>query len=181
MHVLPSPQSDDATHCAFASLAVRHTRSLAHEPMRLSMVLQYASPCAAVHVYLQKPPTHFFGVVPPPHCVSSVQFGFGRVSTTQAPWSQNFPPPHSASPAHACAQTPDTHCGVAPPHCCAVVQAGPPGAGSHAPLAHVKPAAQGVASQLDRHCPSAQIFPASHSLENLQVFAAAVHAPETHA
>jgi hypothetical protein len=62
-----------------------------------------------------------------------------------------------------------------------VVQPPPFGFGSHAPFVHVKPAAQGVVSQLPRHCPSAQTFPLSHSLENLQVFAGAVHDPATQA
>jgi hypothetical protein len=45
---LPGPVQE-----AVASAAVRHTPSFAHEPMRLSMVRQYASPWAEVHVYLQ--------------------------------------------------------------------------------------------------------------------------------
>jgi hypothetical protein len=54
--------------------------------MRLSMVRQYGS---ASHVNLQNPPRHFFGVAGvPPHWSSVVQFGFGRVSTTHAPWLQ---------------------------------------------------------------------------------------------
>lgn len=88
MQVLPPVQSLDWMHCAFASADVRHTRSFAQKPMRLSIVRQYWSPVAsaAVHVYLQKPPRHFFGVAAvPPHCVSSVQLGAGRVSRTHAP------------------------------------------------------------------------------------------------
>jgi hypothetical protein len=54
-------------------------------------------------------------------------------------------------------------------------------AGLHAPLSHVNPVAHGAASQLARHCPSAQIFPLSHSLENLQVLLGAVHRPATQA
>jgi hypothetical protein len=135
-----------------------------------------------VQVYLQKPPTHFLGVaVVLPHWLSSVQFGFGRVSTTQAPWSQNLPPPHSASPLQACTQAPFTHCGVFPPHCWSVAQAVPPPSGWQAPLSHVKPVAHGAVSQLPRHRPSAQIFPFSHSLENLQAFWGAVHEPPMHA
>ena len=97
MQVFPPEQSVVAMHWAFASAEERHTRSFAQNPMRLSMVRQYWSPVAlaAVHVYLQKPPTHFFGVAEvPPHCESSVQFGCGRVSRTHAPGSQNFPLPH---------------------------------------------------------------------------------------
>lgn len=45
----------------------------------------------------------------------------------------------------------------------------------------MKPAAQGVVSQLARHWPSAQTFPVSHSLENLHVFVGEVHDPATHA
>jgi hypothetical protein len=45
-------------------------------------------------------------------------------------------------------------------------------------LVQVKPAAHGVASQLVRHRPSAQIFPLSHSLENLHVLLGEVHDPE---
>ena len=40
---------------------------------------------AGKDVYLQKPSWHLRGAPEPPHCESSVQFGFGRVSTTQAP------------------------------------------------------------------------------------------------
>jgi hypothetical protein len=61
------------------------------------------------------------------------------------------------------------------------VPPGPPLLGSHAPFVQVKPAAHGAASQLERHWPSAQIFPASHSLENLQVFFASVQEPATQA
>lgn len=88
MQTLPPVQSLEATHCAFASADVRQTRSFAQKPMRLSMVRQYWSPVGSdeEHVYLQNPPRHFFGVAAvPPHCVSSVQFGLGRVSTTHAP------------------------------------------------------------------------------------------------
>jgi hypothetical protein len=53
-----------------------------------------------------------------------------------------------------------------------------PGVGWQAPLVHVKPVAQGAASQLARHWPSEQSFPLSHSLENLHVFAGEVHDPE---
>ena len=147
------------------------------------MVRQYASPWSAVHVYLQKPPTHFFGVAAVlPHCVSSVQFGCGRVSRTHAPWSQNLPAPHIASSVHAFTHEPRTHCGVSPLHWLSVVHTSAPlGAlGSQAPFEHVKPVAQGAVSQLTRHWPAAQIFPLSHSLENLHVFAGAVHEPATH-
>jgi hypothetical protein len=44
----------------------------------------------------------------------------------------------------------------------------------------VKPSPHDAESQLTRHWPSAQIFPFAHSLENLHVFACAVHAPATH-
>jgi hypothetical protein len=54
--------------------------------MRESIVRQYWS---VVQVYLQNPPRHFFGVaLVPPHWLSLVQFGLGRVSTVQAPWLQ---------------------------------------------------------------------------------------------
>jgi hypothetical protein len=56
----------------------------------------------------------------------------------------------------------------------------PPGVGSQTPFAQVKPVAQGAASQLARHCPSAHTFPVSHSLENLHVFVGEVHDPATH-
>lgn len=86
MQSCPAAQSVFVVHDAVASVAVRQTPSFAQKPMRLSIVRQYWS---VVHVYLQYPPTHFFGVAAvPPHCVSSVQFGFGRVSTAQAPWLQ---------------------------------------------------------------------------------------------
>jgi hypothetical protein len=35
--------------------------------MRVSIVLQYESPCVVVQVYLQKPPTHFLGEPEPAH------------------------------------------------------------------------------------------------------------------
>jgi hypothetical protein len=47
-------------------------------------------------------------------------------------------------------------------------------------LLQVNPVAHGFASQLSRHWPAAQIFPVSHSLENLQVFEGEVHDPATH-
>jgi hypothetical protein len=90
-------------HCAFASVLERQTRSFPQYPMRLSMVRQYWSPVSPVaeQVYLQKPPMHFFGVsAVPPHWVSSVQFGCGRVSISHAPWLQKFPAPHSVSAVH---------------------------------------------------------------------------------
>ena len=86
MQDLPAPQVPEVTHCAVASAEERHTRSLAQKPMRLSIVRQYWSPWTAVQEYLQKPLRHLFGVAAvPPHCESSVQFGFGRVSVTHAP------------------------------------------------------------------------------------------------
>lgn len=108
-------------------------------------------------MYLQNPSRHFFGVAPvPPHCVSSVQFGFGLVSTTHAPWSQNLPLPHSGSPLHGLTQLPPAHFGVSPEHCVSSVQL-VLGAGSHAPLLQTNPAAHAVVAQLARHWPSAQI------------------------
>lgn len=81
--------------------------------MRESIVRQYAS-LPAVHVYLQKPSTHFFGVAAvPPHWLSSVQFGFGRVSRRQIPWSQKLPAPHSGSAEHVFTQVPWRQVGAA--------------------------------------------------------------------
>jgi hypothetical protein len=57
----------------------------------------------------------------------------------------------------------------------------PPTVGLQTVLSHVKPAAHGVVSQLARHWPSAQTFPASHSLENLHVLLGEVHDPATQA
>jgi len=51
----------------------------------------------------------------------------------------------------------------------------------HTVLSQVKPVAHGAAAQLARHWPSAQTFPLSHSLENLQVLEGAVQEPATHA
>lgn len=142
-------------HAASFSVAVRQTPSFAQYPMRLSMVRQYWS---LVHVYLQNPARHFFGVAEvPPHGSSAVQLGVGRVSTTHRPWSQYLPVPHVASFVHA---------GVTGP-----VDA------LHTPFSQVKPSAQGVASQLVRHWPSAQILSSAHSLEYLHVFSGAVQAP----
>src|SRR5690349_13914056 len=126
--------------------------------MRLSIVRQYWS---LLQVYLQKPPRHFFGVpAVPPHSLSVVQFGFGRVSTTHAPWLQYLPAPQSESPAHA------------------VGLVGPLGTvGLQTPFSQLKPEAHGAASQLVRHCPSAQTLLSGHSLEYLHVFSGAVHAP----
>ena len=53
--------------------------------------------------------------------------------------------------------------------------------GWHAPLTHEKPEGHAVAaSQPGTHWPSAHTFPSPHSLENLQTFAGAVHAPPMH-
>jgi hypothetical protein len=68
---------------------------------------------------------------------------------------------HWASPEHA---------GWPPP---------PTGVGLHTPLSQEKPSPHGLASQLVRHCPSAQILLPPHSLEYLHAFWAAVQAPAT--
>jgi hypothetical protein len=147
--------------------------------MRLSIVRQYWS---VEHVYLQKPPTHFFGVAAvPPHCSSLVQFGFGRVSIAHAPWLQYLPSPHSASPLHAFPHAPARQFGVGLEHCASPVQVPPVADGLHTPLSHVKPSPQDAASQLARHWPSAHTFPSPHSLEYLHVFFASVQVPDTQA
>ena len=130
-----------------------------------------------MHVYLQNPPTHFFGVALEPQSTSVEQFGVGRVSTTHAPWLQNLPLPQSLSVAQAATHAPPTHCGVAPEHSLSVAQPPPTGLGSQTPFAHVKPAPHVVVSHVARHWPSAQTLPSAHSLEYLQTFAAAVHEP----
>jgi hypothetical protein len=62
------------------------------------------------------------------------------------------------------------------------VHSGVPGfVGLHTPFSHVKPLLHGAVSQLARHSPSAQTFPASHSLENLHAFCCDVHDPPTQA
>src|SRR5688572_27808463 len=108
--------------------------------MRLSIVRQYWS---LVHVYLQKPARHFFGVdAVPPHSLSVVQFVVGRVSTTHAPWLQYLPAPHSASPVQDFTQPPPTHFEAAGSvHCASAVHpVGPPVAfGLHTPFSQVKP------------------------------------------
>jgi len=86
MQAPPFGHSPGPKQVALASAALRQTWSFAQVPIRLSIVRQYGS---VVQVYLQYPPTHFFGVaVVPPHCSSRVQFGVGRVSTAQTPWLQ---------------------------------------------------------------------------------------------
>ncbi len=145
--------------------------------MRLSIVLQYWS---VVQVYLQKPSRHCFGVdAEPPHWSAVVQFGFGRVSITHAPWLQYLASPQSGSVVHALTQAPLTHFGVAASvHWVSPVHAGVTGAfGSQTPFEHVNPVPQEAVVQLARHCPSAQILSAPHSLEYLQVFFCSVHAP----
>jgi hypothetical protein len=110
-----------------------------------------------------------------------VQFGFGRVSTTHAPWSQYLPAPHSPSPAHVFVHEPPTHLGASTGHAVSAVQPPPTGVGLQTPLSHVKPSEHGAAAQLERHWPSAQTLSSPHSLENLQPFSCAVHEPPTHA
>lgn len=67
-------------------------------------------PWSVVQRYLQNPPRHTRGgpLPSPAHWVSPVQFGWGRVSTTQAPWLQYFPAPHWGSAVHWGAQEPAT-------------------------------------------------------------------------
>ncbi len=150
--------------------------------MRESIVRQYASPCEAEHVYLQKPSTHFCGAPVVLHIASDVQFGVGRVSTTHAPWSQNLPAPQVPSVVQLATHAPDTHFGAAGSvQLASPVQPPPPEPfGSQTPFVHVKPSPHEALSQPARHWPSAQIFPCAHSLENLQVFVGEVHAPATH-
>jgi len=130
--------------------------------------------------YLQYPPTHAWFApqsVPPGR-----QFGFGRVSTAQAPWLHQRPAPHSPSCAHAGVHAPSRQRGALAGHSAFDVHALPTGLGTHTPLAEqVEPAAHGfVASQPARQRPLAQICPAPHSLENWQTSEGAVHAPATH-
>jgi hypothetical protein len=73
------------------------------------------------------------------------------------------------------AQAPATHFSVGA-HCALDVQ--PPAWGWHAPFTHCVPEGHvSPFSQSPTHLPSAHTFPAPHSLEYLQVFDAAVHAP----
>ena len=86
MQTPPFGHPPGPTHEAFASVAVRHTLSLAQNPMRLSILRQDSS---LAQVNLQNPPRQRFGVsVLPPHWLSVVQFGVGRVSGAHAPWLQ---------------------------------------------------------------------------------------------
>jgi hypothetical protein len=123
--------------------------------------------------------------VPLAQSPSLEQFGgAGRVSSTHAPWSQNFPGPHSGSALQLATHEPETHFGAAAfVHSASPVQPwfGPGPFGSHTPFVQVKPWPQEAASQPVRHWPSAQILPVGQSLEYLHVFVVAVHAPATHA
>jgi hypothetical protein len=171
-HDWPPGHWPGPVQAAAASAAVRQTPSFAQVPMRASIVSQYWS---VVQVYLQKPPWHFFGVAAvPPHWASEVQFGVGRVSMTQAPWLQNWPVPHWASPVQPVPAPPPV---VVPPSPPPLVV--PTGFGSQTVLTQVKPTPQADAAQLVRHWPSAQTFPSAHSLENLHVSWTGVHAPAT--
>jgi hypothetical protein len=95
-----------------------------------------------------------------------VQFGFGRVSTTHAPWLQYWPAPQLASAVHPVEPVPPS--------------LPPVTVGSQTVFTHVKPAPHAVVAQLVRHCPSAQTFESLHSLEYLQAFVLAVQDPATH-
>lgn len=65
------------------------------------------------------------------------QFGFGRVSTTQAPWSQNFPLPQSASAVQAATHDPPTHFGVEPLQLASVVHCAWPGSVWQTPFVQI--------------------------------------------
>ncbi len=127
--------------------------------MRASIVRQLWS---SVHVYLQKPETHDWFVL---HWLFCEQFGFGRVSTTQAPWLQNWPVAQLASEVQPAVHTPATHNGAVVGQLAFEVHE-LVCVGAHTPFVQVAPAPHGfVASHPGRHCPLVQMLPDAHSLE----------------
>src|SRR5262245_37918250 len=123
---------------------------------------------------------HCLGVAELPQSASMVQLGLARVSTMQAPALQYMPVLQSASTVQAGAQWPAVQRGASAGQSASTVHdAEPSFTGWQAPFSHVKPSAHGSASQLARHCPSAQTFPTSHSLEYTQATSFDLHVPAT--
>jgi hypothetical protein len=107
-----------------------------------------------------------------------LQFGEGSVFGTHAPFSQTsfaaqleVPRP----PVHAGAHEPFTHFGVEPLHCVSEVHCVPV-VGSQMPFVHCVPEGHDwPLLQSVRHSPSAQTFPAPHSLEYVHAFVLSTH------
>ena len=107
-----------------------------------------------------------------------LQFGVGSVFGTHAPFSQTSFAPHDPDvlmPPHWASHEPFTHFGVEPLHCASEVHCVPV-VGSQMPFVHCVPEGQDCPLlQSTRHSPSAQTFPAPHSLEYVQAFVLSTH------
>lgn len=112
--------------------------------MRASIVRQSTS---VAQMYLQKPDTHDWFAL---HWLVCVQFGFGRVSTTHAPWLQYWPVVQLASEVQPAVQAPLTHNGALAGQLAFEVQ--PVVLGTQTPAVQLEPAPHAwVASQPGRH------------------------------
>jgi hypothetical protein len=84
MQSCPAGQSLCCLHAGFASVELAQIPCGVQTSMRTSIAVHCA---LVVHVYSQNPPRHCCGEAAWQSLVC-VQFGFGRVSGSQAPWLQ---------------------------------------------------------------------------------------------